>query len=91
MKTQQTLNSAVKVRVNSAIKEKAIRRLGEMGVGVSLSDLVRILLYDLANGQELPVSIRRPNRETMKAIENDLAGKSTRFDNVEDLFEDLGI
>ena len=89
MKTQQTLNSAVKVRVNSAIKEKAIRRLGEMGV--SLSDLVRILLYDLANGQELPVSIRRPNRETMKAIENDLAGRSTRFDNVEDLFEELGI
>lgn len=79
--------SVVQVRVDSQIKKKAVDALDEMGL--SLSEIVRVLLVRVGQEQAVPFEVRVPNPETIKAIEAGRRGEVARFKSVKGLMEDL--
>jgi DNA-damage-inducible protein J len=56
-----------------------------------VSDAIRLLMVRIADEQQLPFAVQVPNKVTEKAMADIEAGKGKRFDQAEDLFEDLGI
>ncbi|MCY3941217.1 MAG: type II toxin-antitoxin system RelB/DinJ family antitoxin [Gammaproteobacteria bacterium] len=80
-------NQLVQARVNGDIKEEASVVLAAMGL--SLSDAVRLLLTRVAREKALPFAPLIPNAETIAAMKEAHAGNLARFDNVEDLLDDL--
>ena len=80
-------NQLVQARVNGDIKEEASVVLAAMGL--SISDAVRLLLTRVAREKALPFAPLIPNAETIAAMKEARAGNLARFDNVEDLLEDL--
>ena len=80
-------NQLVQARVDKDIKEEASVVLAAMGLTVS--DAVRLLLTRAAREKALPFAPLVPNAETIAAIQEARAGNLPRFENVEDLFDDL--
>ena len=80
-------NQLVQARVDKDIKEEASVVLAAMGLTVS--DAVRLLLTRVAREKALPFAPLVPNAETIAAIQEARAGNLPRFENVEDLFDDL--
>ena len=56
----------VHVRVDEKTKEKAAKTLA--GMGISVSDAVRMLLVRVAAEKALPFEVRVPNTTTVKAM-----------------------
>ena len=87
------MNTNINIRTDSEIKNKASSLFKEMGL--DLSTAINIFLHQCVLEERIPFEITRnvPNKETVKAMENVLNKKnlSRNFDNVNDLFEDLGI
>jgi DNA-damage-inducible protein J len=79
--------ATVHIRVDEKVKEKATTALAAMGL--SLSDVVRILLVRVAAEKALPFDIKVPNSETRAAREAAERGEVARFDSVEALMADL--
>lgn len=83
-----TANALVRARINEKLKEEATDVLSAMGLTVS--DVVRIVLTKIAREKALPFEMRIPNAETMFAMRNVRAGKKTaKFSNAADLMKDL--
>lgn len=80
-------NHLVQARVDREIKEEAATVLA--GMGLTVSDAVRLLLTRVAREKALPFAPLVPNAETMAAMEEARAGNLPRFDDVESLFDDL--
>ena len=80
-------NQLVQARVNSDIKEEASAVLAAMGL--SVSDAVRLLLTRVAREKALPFAPLVPNAETIAAMKEARAGNLARFDDVENLLDDL--
>lgn len=80
----------VRARIDESLKEEAAAVLADMGLTVS--DVVRIVLTKVAKDKALPFEMRVPNRLTAETL-----AKSERGDDVhhakdaKDLFEQLGI
>lgn len=80
----------VRARIDESLKEEAAAVLADMGLTVS--DVVRIVLTKVAKEKALPFEMRVPNRLTAETL-----AKSERGDDVhhakdaKDLFEQLGI
>jgi DNA-damage-inducible protein J len=79
----------VHIRVDEKVKEDAAKALAAMGM--SISDVVRILLVRVATEKALPFQVRVPNAATVKAMQAADQGKGKRFKSAKALFEDLGI
>jgi DNA-damage-inducible protein J len=77
----------VRARVESGLKKEATAVLS--GMGLSVSDAIRLLLVRVAADKALPFDLRIPNAETQAAMRDIQAGKVTRFDSVADLMADL--
>ena len=77
----------VHVRVDQAVKTQAAATLAAMGL--SVSDVVRMLLVRVAAEQALPFDVRVPNNETIAAIQELEAGHGVCFENVNHLLTDL--
>ncbi len=77
----------VRARVESELKKEATAVLS--GMGLSVSDAIRLLLVRVAADKALPFDLRIPNAETQAAMRDIQAGKVTRFDSVADLMADL--
>jgi DNA-damage-inducible protein J len=75
------------VRVSCAVKEKAAKALE--GMGLSVSDAVRVLLVRIAEEQKIPFEIKVPNAETIEAMEAARRGEGTAFNSIEELMVDL--
>lgn len=78
------------VRVDSQLKQQAEILFQEMGMNMSMA--INIFLKQAVKDQGIPFTItNKPNRQTQKAIKNSQNKKklSKKFENVEDLFEDL--
>lgn len=82
-------DTIVRARIDSETKERATAALEAMGL--SVSDAIRLLMLRIADEKRLPFAVRVPNATTVKAMEELEAGKGKRFDNADDLFEDLGL
>jgi DNA-damage-inducible protein J len=79
----------VHVRVDEKVKEKAAETLAAMGI--SVSDVVRMLLVRVAAEKALPFEVKVPNATTVKAMKMADRGKGKRYRSAEALLKDLGI
>ena len=82
-------DTVVRARIDSETKERATEALEAMGL--SVSDAIRLLMLRIADEKRLPFSVQVPNATTTEAMEELDAGEGKRFNNAEDLFQDLGI
>jgi DNA-damage-inducible protein J len=79
--------ATVHVRVDQKVKEKAARTLAAMGM--SVSDVVRILLVRVAAEKALPFELRVPNRETLAAMEAGERGEVSKAASVDAMMTEL--
>jgi len=79
----------VHVRVDEKTKQRAAKTLA--GMGISVSDAVRMLLVRVAAEKALPFDVKVPNATTVKAMRAADRGKGKRLTSAGALFKDLGI
>jgi DNA-damage-inducible protein J len=81
-------STMVHVRVDEKIKEKAAKTLA--GMGISVSDAVRMLLVRVAAERALPFEVRVPNATTVKAMRAaDKGIKQKRYRSADALLKEL--
>lgn len=77
----------VRARIDADLKKEATAVLS--GMGLSVSDAIRLLLVRVASEKALPFDVRVPNAETRAAMREARKGKVQRFDSVDALMADL--
>jgi DNA-damage-inducible protein J len=80
-------NSLVTARIDASIKEEATIVLES--VGLTVSDAIRLLLPKVAKEHFLPFNIEIPNKNTAKAIKEARNKKTSSFNNITELLDDL--
>jgi len=80
----------VRARIDEALKNEAAAVLA--GMGLTVSDVVRIALTKIAKEKALPFEMRAPNALTAKTLDKSERGEDVRHaKDAEDLFKQLGI
>lgn len=79
--------AVVRARIDGQVKEEATQALA--GMGLSVSDAIRMLLVRVAAEKALPFEVRLPNARTRAAMWEPERGKGARFADVADLAADL--
>ncbi len=85
-----TANAYVRARIDQDLKDDATAVLDSLGLTVS--DVMRMMLTRIAREKALPIELTRPNAETLAAIEEAraiAAQKRTRFNTAEELLDAL--
>lgn len=85
--TTPNASAMIHVRVDRKLKTKAAKTLGAMGL--SLSDVVRLLLTRIAVEQALPFEVRVPNRVTRAAMKEVRRGDLCTASSVVELMDQL--
>lgn len=80
-------NTLVQARIDGVVKDEAAAVL--KGMGLTVSDAVRLMLLRVAREKTLPFDVRTPNATTREAIAELDAGRGERFDGVDALMADL--
>jgi DNA-damage-inducible protein J len=82
-------NAVVRSRVSAEVKEQATSVLE--GMGLSVSDLMRIVLTRVAKDGAIPFDLN-PNKLTREALAKSARGEEVhRAKDAQDLFDQLGI
>jgi len=82
-------NAVVRSRIDADVKDKAAAVLG--GMGLSVSDAIRIVLTRVANEEALPFDLK-PNKLTRATMRKTAKGREIhRAKNAADLFRKLGV
>lgn len=80
----------VRARIDETLKEEAAAVLAEMGLTVS--DVVRIVLTRVAKDRALPFEMRAPNKLTAQTLAKSERGEDVHHaKDANDLFGQLGI
>lgn len=80
----------VRARIDETLKEEAAAVLAEMGLTVS--DLVRIVLTKVAKDKAIPFEMRAPNKLTTNTLTKSRRGEDVHHaKDAKDLFGQLGI
>lgn len=79
--------ATVHVRADQRVKQKAAKTLAAMGM--SVSDVVRMLLVRVATEKALPFEVRVPNRKTLAAVEAGERGEVSRASRVAEMMGEL--
>jgi DNA-damage-inducible protein J len=79
----------VHVRVDEKVKRRAAKTLA--GMGISVSDAVRMLLVRVAAEKALPFEVKVPNATTLRALRAAEKGKGKRMNSTNELFKTLEI
>lgn len=80
----------VRARIDETLKEEAAAVLADMGLTVS--DVVRIVLTRIAKDKALPFELRVPNKLTVETLAKSERGEELhQAKDAEDLFGQLGI
>lgn len=82
-------DTVVRARIDVDTKARATEAL--QGMGLSVSDAIRLLLLCVADEKRLPFPVQVPNATTVKAMKELEEGRGQRFDSAEGLSSDLGI
>ncbi len=82
-------DTVVRARIDSDTKARATEALKAMGL--SVSDVIRMVLLRVAEEKRLPFAVQVPNPTTVRAMGELEDGKGQRFDSAEELFRDLGV
>jgi DNA-damage-inducible protein J len=77
----------VRARVETGLKKEATAVLS--GMGLSVSDAIRLMLVRVVADKALPFDLRVPNTETQAAMRDIQEGKVAHFDSVDALMADL--
>ncbi|MCL1961818.1 MAG: type II toxin-antitoxin system RelB/DinJ family antitoxin [Desulfovibrionaceae bacterium] len=77
----------VQARVPGEIQEVANQVI--QACGLTVSDVVRVLMTRIAQDKVIPAELFRPNAETLAAFAEIERGRLKRFESVDALFEDL--
>ena len=77
----------VSARIDAQVKKKAAKVLA--GMGLSMSDAIRLLLARVAAEEEMPFDIEKPNAETRAAMAEVEGGAGASFHSVRGLMTDL--
>lgn len=77
----------VRARIETGLKKEATAVLA--GMGLSISDAIRLLLIRVAADKAMPFDLRAPNAESQAAMRDIQKGRVTRFDSVAALMADL--
>ena len=77
----------IHVRVDEEIKAQAAETLA--GMGLTVSDAVRVFLMRVVADQQLPFDLRAPNAEARAAMQEARAMRKGRFATADDLLHDL--
>jgi DNA-damage-inducible protein J len=81
-------DAIVRARIPAEMKERAMVTLN--GMGLSASDLIRLVFLRVAEEGRLPFAVEVPNRRTQKAMEELKTGKGKRYKNADAMYKDLG-
>lgn len=79
--------AVVRARIDEKVKRKASKALA--GMGLSMSDAIRLMLVRVAEEKALPFDVYEPNEESLRAIAELERGEGQRFETVEELMADL--
>ncbi len=80
----------VRARIDETLKAEAAIVLAELGLTVS--DVVRIVLTKVAKDKALPFEMRVPNKLTVQTLEKSERGMDVhKANDADDLFDQLGI
>ena len=82
-------DTVVRARIDRDTKARATEALKAMGL--SVSDVIRLVLLRVAEEKRLPFIVKVPNATTVEAMKELYDGKGQRFDTAEELFRDLDI
>ena len=83
-------NGFVRARIDETLKEEAAAVLADLGLTVS--DVVRIVLTKIAREKALPFEMRVPNKLTVQTLLKSERGEDVHHaKNADDLFGQLGI
>lgn len=82
-------DALVRARIPQDVKDRAVAALDKMGL--STSDVIRLVMMRIAEEGRLPFEVRTPNATTRRSIEQLENGKGERFESADALFKDLGI
>ncbi|KIM11826.1 MAG: damage-inducible protein J [Sulfuricurvum sp. PC08-66] len=82
--------TAMTVRIDPEIKNKAAQYLKQMGL--TTSEATRLFLYNVVLHKGLPFDLRLPNEETTQAIQETKEGKNcVKHASADALLDDLGL
>ena len=80
-------NTTVRTRIDARTKRLATMACDLMGL--SISDVMRLLLIRIAGEKRLPFEIRVPNAVTLQAMNELEEGNGKTFSSIEDFMKDL--
>jgi DNA-damage-inducible protein J len=80
-------SEVVRARINSDLKKQATNILSQMGL--SVSDVIRMVLMRVAAEKALPFEVYVPNSDTKAAITAVQHGNVVRFNSLDDLMAEL--
>ena len=83
------LDAYVRAKVDKGTKERASAVLA--GMGLTISDAIRLMLVQVIKERRLPFEIKTPNNKTLQSIDELEQGKGKAFNSKDDLLQDLGI
>jgi len=81
------LDTYVSAKIDMATKNRASDVLEVMGL--SISDVIRMLIFRIADEKQLPFTVKAPNAITKKAIAELASGRGKRFKTSKALMADL--
>jgi DNA-damage-inducible protein J len=78
----------VRTRIESELKASATEILD--GMGITVSQVIRMLLVQIVQDKELPFKVKAPNAKTLAVMEATDRGENLRrYESPEALFKDL--
>lgn len=84
------IGTAMTVRIDPDIKNKAAEYLKQMGL--TTSEATRLFLHSVVLHKGLPFDLRIPNEKTATAIKETKEGKNViKHASSKELFDDLGL
>jgi DNA-damage-inducible protein J len=81
--------AVVRARIPADTKDRAVAALQRMGL--SASDLIRMIFVRVAEEGRLPFAVEVPNAETRAAMAELASGGGQVYESAEAMFKDLGI
>ena len=84
------MTTFVRARIDDDVKETATAVL--KNIGLSVSDVMRVLLTRIANDKAIPPGLFVPNAETIEAMKEGremLRNGNVRFDTPQEMFDAL--
>ena len=87
-------DAVITIKLNKKIKEEFQKFCDDVGLNPSVA--INMYINHVVNNQELPFSIKSPNKETIEALEEseDMLKhpeKYKSYSSVDDMFKDLNI